>query len=125
MVVAWPVHLAAQTDQISTIDGFPPALSSQMQSALDDWAREPGHRGVSASVILADGHEWVGTAGVEGAETDLLPNHLIWIASITKSMTGAVILGLADDGELTLEDPVSRWLDDNRNVDPDITHRQL
>jgi CubicO group peptidase (beta-lactamase class C family) len=80
---------------------------------------------VSAAVILADGSEWVGTAGTNGAGTELKPNHLIWIASITKTMTGAVILGLAAEGRLALDDPISRWLDPIENINSAITIRQL
>lgn len=39
-------------------------------------------------------------------------------------MTGAVIMQLAQEGSLGLDDPVSRWLD-LPDVDPEITVRQL
>jgi D-alanyl-D-alanine carboxypeptidase len=40
-------------------------------------------------------------------------------------MTGAVVLQLADEGRLGLDDPLARWLPPRRNVDPAITLRQL
>lgn len=99
--------------------------ASRLQGALDVWAAASNHRGVSAAVIVSDGTEWVGTAGVEGASGDLQPEHLIWIASITKTMTGAVVLQLAEEGVLGLDDRVSRWLPETENVDGQITIRQL
>lgn len=102
-----------------------PTLQEQLQEALDDWAAQPGHRGVSASVIMPNGNEWVGTAGMEASGSPLLPEHLVWIASITKTMTGAIILELSEEGQLGLDDPISRWLDAMDNVDPEITIRQL
>lgn len=100
-------------------------LSADLQGAIDVWAGRSNHRGVSAAVILADGSEWVGVAGEEGRDRLLKPEHLIWIASITKSMTGAVMLTLAEGGVLSLEDSVSQWLGPIPNVDPAITLRQL
>jgi D-alanyl-D-alanine carboxypeptidase len=52
-------------------------------------------------------------------------DHLIQIASITKTMTGALILQLADEGILRLDDPLDRWIDRYPNIDGRITLRQL
>jgi D-alanyl-D-alanine carboxypeptidase len=99
--------------------------AAELQSALESWAAEPGHEGVSASVVLADGSQWTAAAGNAGGSEPLREEQLIWIASITKTMTGAVILQLADEGRLSLDDPVSRWLPPRAYVDPAITLRQL
>jgi D-alanyl-D-alanine carboxypeptidase len=100
------------------------ALSEQFRTAVSGWAAVAGHQGVSASVLLADGTQWSGVAGQAGGEPMQL-NHLIAIASITKTMVSALILQLADESKLSLEDPVSRWLPSRDNVDPAITIRQL
>ncbi len=104
---------------------FPPESAIELQAALDEWAKAPHHRGVSATVVLADGAEWVSTAGIAGIEQPLRPEHLVCIASITKTMTGSVIMDLAKDGVLELDDPISRWLDQRDNIDPEITIREL
>lgn len=100
------------------------ALIEQLRGAIDAWAATPGHRGVSASVVLADGSQWSSAAGVSGDEP-LREDHLIVIASITKTMTGAVILQLVDEGVLHLDDPIGRWLTPRLYVDPAITIQQL
>jgi D-alanyl-D-alanine carboxypeptidase len=100
-------------------------MAAAFQTALNDWAASDRHRGVSAAVILPNGAEWVSTAGIEGLGRPLLPDHLIVIASITKTMTGAVILQLAEEGRLDLDDAISRWLEPRPNIDPNITIRQL
>lgn len=102
----------------------PPDVARAFGDAIGAWAAEPGHRGVSASVILANGAQWSGAAGYAGDER-LRDDHLIVIASITKTMTGAVILQLVDEGILRLDDPIDRWLAPRRNVDRAITIRQL
>ncbi len=103
----------------------PATRVAELDAVLDAWAAAPGHEGVSASVVLADGSQWTGVAGTVGASDPMLEEHLIWVASLTKTMTGALVLQLADEGALSLEDPVSRWLAPRRHVEPSITLRQL
>ena len=103
----------------------PPPAQAALLAEIDSWSTGSGHRGVSATVIFSDGDEWIATAGVEGSDGTLEASQLIWIASITKTMTGAVILQLAEEGTLDLDDPISAWLTAIPNVDPDITIRQL
>jgi D-alanyl-D-alanine carboxypeptidase len=102
-----------------------PAPTAELEAAIDRWAAAPGHQGVSASVLLADGGQWVGVAGSVGGTERLREEHLIWVASLTKTMTGAIILQLADESRLALDDPLSRWLAPRPGVDPSITLRQL
>jgi D-alanyl-D-alanine carboxypeptidase len=113
------------TSTPGTTDAPPLSRTAELQAAIDRWAAAPGHEGVSASVILADGAQWVGVAGSAGGSVPLREEHLIWIASITKTMTGALILQLADEGALALDDPLGRFLAPRPNVDPAITLRQL
>jgi D-alanyl-D-alanine carboxypeptidase len=96
-----------------------------LQAALEQWAESPSHRGVSAAVVFADGTLWSGASGRAADDEPLRTDHLIQIASITKTMTAAVILQLVDEGVLRLEDPLSRWLPRRAYVNPAITLRQL
>jgi D-alanyl-D-alanine carboxypeptidase len=80
---------------------------------------------VSAAVILADGSTWEGTAGPARTGEALQPHHQLVIASITKTVTSALVLQLAEEGRLGLDDSVGRWLGELRNVAPQITLRQL
>ena len=69
----------------------PEALAADLHLALTQWAAVPGHRGVTAAVVLPGGARWTGAAGLAGDGEPMRPEHLIGIASITKTMTGAVI----------------------------------
>lgn len=109
----------------TNLSAQPAAPATALQAALDEWAAVPGHYGVSASVILRDGTEWIGVAGRAGDDALMAPDHLIQIASITKTMTGALILQLVDEGVLRLDDPLDRWIDPHAHVDGRITLRQL
>lgn len=100
-------------------------MAPALQEALETWAAEPGHYGVSASVILANGAQWSTAVGRADLDEPLTPDHRMAIASITKTMTGAVVLTLVDEGVLQLDDPISRWLEPRRNIPGTITLRQL
>jgi D-alanyl-D-alanine carboxypeptidase len=116
---------AASLGDESTGAAAPLTREAAFDAALDRWAAAPGHEGVSASVILGDGTQWTGAAGNVGGSEPLREEHLIWIASITKTMTGAIVLQLAGESRLALDDPLGRWLAPRANVDPSITLRQL
>jgi D-alanyl-D-alanine carboxypeptidase len=105
--------------------GVPAAMAQELLAAIQSWAETPGHRGVSASVVLADGSQWSDVAGLAGQDEPLRPEHLLLIASITKTMTAGVVLQLVAEGVVRLDDPIGRWLSAIPNVNPAITVRQL
>jgi len=82
-------------------------------------------RGVSAAVILGNGTEWGGTAGLSEPGTAMAPAMRLGIGSISKNILSALLVRLAERGLLSLDDPLSRWLPPIAQVDPTITVRQL
>ena len=69
--------------------------------------------------ILWDGGEMkidcVGWADVEKKEP-ISEKNVFWIASMTKAFTGAAIMMLVDEGKLSLDDPVEKYLPEFKNV---------
>ncbi len=69
---------------------------------------------LSASVSLPDGGPNLNVAAGRVSRAPdaatVTPANLFQIGSITKSMTAAVILQLAAEGKLSLDDPIGRWL---------------
>ncbi|MGW3347252.1 serine hydrolase domain-containing protein [Nonomuraea rubra] len=94
---------------------------------VDDYRSVYGTPGVAAAVIDGPSAETIvrGRDGDGHAVTSRTPFR---IASMSKSMTAAAIMLLADRGRLSLDDPVLRHLPDFRMADPrfaGITVRQL
>src|SRR4051812_46121027 len=90
-----------------------------------------GVTGVQARLIGPDGRNLIATSGVADLRTrqPVAPNGHFRIASVTKAFVATVILQLAGDGRLSLDDTVERWLpgvvSGNGNNGRAITIRQL
>lgn len=60
-------------------------------------------------------HDAAGMADISKSRA-MEKDALFWIASMTKSVNGAAILCLVDDGKLSLDEPASKWLPELANV---------
>lgn len=68
--------------------------------------------GAAMGVIIDGELVWIQTAGVRDtkSKTPVTPDTVFRIASMTKSFTAMSILKLRDEGKLSLEDPVARYV---------------
>lgn len=82
-------------------------------------------KGISVSARFSDGSTWSQAMGNHGSEGALSSDMLFEMGSITKSMTTAIIMQLVEEGELSLQDSIYRFLDSYENIDSNITIRQL
>jgi len=103
------------------------AYSQELQDVLDTALKATGGTGVSAAVIVAGKGEWAGVSGMSEPETGaaIKPDMLFDIASVGKTYVAALVLQLAEEGRLTLDDPLPKWLPDFPNVNNTATIRQL
>lgn len=92
---------------------FPPEVAEEIQATLE---RQAEARGAPGAVVLIDAPQarFAGATGVSDrvTKTPLQPDDAFQIGSITKMFTATVILQLAEEGVLTLDDPLSAWLPD-------------
>ncbi|MBE9045782.1 serine hydrolase [Pleurocapsales cyanobacterium LEGE 10410] len=92
---------------------IPEKLQQELESALNQTDRDLGgiDVGVGIGVVTPDGI-WTGATGVSDLETEeaTQPEDLFKIASISKAYTSAVILKLQEQGKLSLEDTLDKWL---------------
>lgn len=86
-------------------------LSSALQREMDFVRTELHIPGVTAALVLPDGATWTGSSGYAiEREKRATPETLFAIGSVTKTFTAALVLRLAEEGALRLDDPVGRWL---------------
>jgi len=107
-------------------------LSTELQEALDRVREERSIIGVSAAVITPDEGLWLGISGLSSKNppANIQEGMLFCIGSITKNFIAALVLQLAEEGLLDLDDTVGDWLPDlpeksSRWIDDTITIRQL
>jgi D-alanyl-D-alanine carboxypeptidase len=102
-----------------------PTIAEQFQEALN-YARENYNvSGVSAAVMIPGEEFWLGVSGVSHETFAISGNMVFCGGSVTKSFTSAVLLQLAEEGVLALEDSLHEWLPVFPNIDSTITIRQL
>ncbi len=80
-----------------------------MQKALDAWIVSAGLVGATAAVVTPHG-TWAGASGMDGAGTALVATSAMPIASVTKTVTGAEVMLLAQRGLVDLDAPVTTYV---------------
>jgi D-alanyl-D-alanine carboxypeptidase len=81
--------------------------------------------GLSAAVILPDGSTWLGVSGKSSDREGMSSAMLFGLASVTKTYIAALVVQLAEEGVLSVDDPISNWIPELGNIDGNITVRQL
>ncbi len=101
-------------------------MGQALHAVLDRAQEQRGIPGIAASVGFADGSRWAGGAGladIAGGD-EATPATRFAIGSITKTFVTALIMQLAEEAELTLDDRLARFLPDYPDASV-ITLRQL
>ena len=102
-----------------------PTLASQLQSILDNSVSNSGNNGVSAHLIMSNGTTWDGTAGLGKNNFPITDTTLFHGASTTKFNMAILMLLLAEDGLIDLDQSWNNYVALNVVFDTSITVRQL
>ncbi len=102
-----------------------PALDTLLMNTLDSMRTLLGAKSLNAAIQFPDTAVWAHATGISSVSMPANTNQAYLIGSVTKTITAACILQLADAGTLSLDDSLHEWLDTIQYVNPDITLRQL
>ena len=100
-------------------------FAQELQQALENGLEQYGGMGISASVIVPGYGMWSGISGISYVSVPINADTLFSAGSINKMYTAVTILQLAEEGVLSLDDPINKWLPEYPQVDGSITIRQL
>jgi len=100
-------------------------FAQELQQALENGLEQYGGMGISAAVIVPGYEIWSGVSGVSYGSVLIDTDTLFSAGSINKMYTAVTILQLAEEGVLSLEDPINKWLPEYPQVDGSITIQQL
>lgn len=105
---------------------FNTQLASRLQDTLDTYVSMITNiKGMSAAVSLPGHGTWKGSSGVSFAGNPISPDMSFGIASNSKLFVSVIMLKLAENNIITLDDSVGQWLPVFPNVSSSITIRQL
>lgn len=99
--------------------------SGRLLSALQRYSSERSDVGLQATAVLGDGTRWHGVTGNadHGDEVPLSFNSHLYIGSVTKIFTAALVLRQLEHGSITLSDTIDEWFD--LEYTGDVTVRML
>jgi D-alanyl-D-alanine carboxypeptidase len=99
---------------VRSADSQPLSFGGELQQILEDGVRASNGLGVSAAVVAAGHEPWTGGAGHSIRSNDALvpmrPEMLFEIGSVAKNLVTVITLQLVEEGRISLDDPVGKWL---------------
>jgi D-alanyl-D-alanine carboxypeptidase len=103
---------AAQRQERPPAAGRRADLELALAQALDRARDEVGAPGAAAAVVLPSGEVWTGASGLrEAGRRDRVDAQTAFaVGSITKTFVAALVLDLARERVLQLDDPVAQWV---------------
>ena len=100
-------------------------IAEELQWALEDTVTARDVRGGAAAVFVPGEGMWTGSFGISRPTESLRPDMSFPFASITKTAVGAVVMLLAEEGAINLQDTVGQWFDSLPNVSTGIKVEEL
>ena len=96
------------------------SLKQQADQLLSAAVTDGAVPGVVALATNAEGTYYEGGFGerIQGDGVEMTPDTVVWLASMTKAITGAAVMQLVEQGKLELDAPASRVL-------PELAERQV
>jgi len=104
---------------------FNPALASRLQKTIDSILIAKDIKGISAGVYIPNMGKWQGVSGISHPGVPITSDMEFAIASNTKLFTAVLLLKLAENNKLRLSDSLHAFLPSYKNIDSNITIRQL
>ncbi len=106
---------------------FDPAVAGNLQRILDSLRSVYGIQGLSAAVLIPGKGTWLGVSGLStvSPRDSIKPDMLFSIASNTKGFTSALMLKMVEEGKVSLDDSLGKYLPTYPNIPGSVTIRQL
>ncbi|MCS6820204.1 MAG: beta-lactamase family protein, partial [Chitinophagales bacterium] len=102
-----------------------PGHKFRLDNAMDKTAQIYKLKGATYAVKLPCYDVHKGATGISHIAMPMMPDMVMGINSVTKTYTATAILKLYEQGLLSLEDSIGKWVDPHPFIDPGITIRQL
>jgi D-alanyl-D-alanine carboxypeptidase len=101
------------------------ALSNKLQQVIDSMQINNSIKGISSCVIFPGSATWKGVSGISYSGEPITADMEFGLGSNTKLFTGVLLLKLAEQQLIHLDDSLHQYLPTFNNIDSTITIRQL
>lgn len=88
-----------------------PVLDNMLSFTLDSMRTVMNVKSLSIAIQLPDTSIWADASGISALNVNVTTSDAYLFGSVTKTITSACILQLADQGVLNLDDSLYQWLD--------------
>ena len=102
-----------------------PELAQELQETLDSAFEASGAIGVSVALIMPGERIWTGVSGNSHPGQPITEEMLFDMGSAGKMLAAPLMLDLAEEGLLSLDDPINKYVDPPPGVDGSIPIRLL
>jgi len=99
--------------------------AKELQAVLDSTRQSANVMGASVAIIVPGYNPWLGVSGESYPGRSIRPEMLFDMGSTGKLIMATLVLNLCEDGLISLDDPINKYLPAYPNVDGSITIRQL
>jgi D-alanyl-D-alanine carboxypeptidase len=113
------------TLSLGTQAQLPPAYTAKLQTTLDSLCASEHVKGASAAIIVPGMGTWKGVHGISEVGVPITPGMLFGLGSNTKTYIAALMLKLQEEGALSLNDTIGKWIHNKPNINGQITIRQM
>lgn len=118
--------LFVATLQTTKAQSFNVNLAQKLQDTLDYLvSTNVNTKGISASVYYPGQGIWRGASGISNVGVPITTTMKLNLASNSKLYTAVMLLKLAENNILSLEDSLFEWIPNYPNINPNTTLRQL
>lgn len=114
---AFPVIIGLVLATVNSVQAEPPKLPG-VGAAMQELIGKNEIAGAITVVVTKDKTIHLETTGFANVadKRPLAADHLFWVASMTKPVTGVALLLLQDEGKLNVADPVAKYLPEFTNL---------
>ncbi|MCC5612294.1 beta-lactamase family protein [Nostoc sp. CHAB 5834] len=109
----------------STTPSFAAAYTARLNAVFDSTCQQLQLKGAVAAVLGPDGRIWQRAYGVSHEAVPMRTDMALTIGSNTKTYIATLALKLQENGVLSLNDTIGKWIRNKPNVNGSVTLRQL
>lgn len=118
------ILVSCKKEETEAVQPEPITFEQKIQKKLDNIIAKKDGKGLSLAIRMPDGELLRFVSGISHHQVEVKPDMLFSAGSITKMFTAACILQYAEEGLVSLDEPIGKWIQSHDHIDSLISIRQ-